>query len=201
MTRPFVLGVTGNIACGKSTVLHILAGHGASTIDADTVYHNLIVPQAPLWHTLHRRFGDRILNTDATINRRALGAIVFADPTALADLDQLTHPAIEDEIRRRIAVVRESLVVVDAVKLIESGFADECDAVWLVVCDRPRQLERLIARNHLSHRAAEQRLDAQPPLGPKLSRADVVIDNSGSLEETRRQVERAAARLPSVNVG
>jgi dephospho-CoA kinase len=200
MTRPFVLGVTGNIACGKSTVVRILAERGALTIDADAVYHRLIVPHSPLWHTLRRRFGNEIVNPDDTINRQALGAIVFTDATALADLDRLTHPAVEEEIRRQIAVTAAPLVVVDAVKLIESGFADECDQVWLVVCDRPRQVERLIARNRLAAHAAERRLDAQPPLGPKLARADVVIDNSGALGETRRQVERAAARLPLIHV-
>lgn len=186
--HPLLLGVTGSIACGKSTVLRLLAARGAETIDADEVYHDLIEPDAPLWHVLRGRFGDAIVGPEGRIDRRALGARVFADPAALADLDRLTHPSVWAEVRRRVAEVRAPVVAVDAVKLVESGFAAECDRVWLVTCEPDQQVGRLMARNRLSRSEAEQRLSAQPPLAKKLEAADLVIDNSGTFAATEAQV-------------
>jgi dephospho-CoA kinase len=194
--RPFVLGVTGNIACGKSTVLRQLSDLGAATIDADAVYHDLIVPDTPLWHALRDRFGPGIVAPDGSIDRPALGTIVFADTDALADLDRLTHPAVNAEIRRRIALESVPVVAVDAVKLIESGFDADCDQVWLVICDPGQQVTRLIDRNALSREQAERRVAAQPPIAPKRDRADVVIDNSDDLEASARQVRAAWQALP-----
>lgn len=197
MTRPFLLGLTGNIACGKSTVVRMLVEMGATAIDADAVYHDLVVPDAPLWHLLRQRFGPRIVAVDRTIDRHALGEIVFGDSVALADLDRLTHPPVLAELRRRVAASAAPLVVVDAVKLFESGYAPECDATWVVTCRADQQVERLMARNALARHAAERRVAAQPPLAAKLAHADAVINNDGSLLETRIQVERAMATLPT----
>lgn len=194
---PVVLGLTGDIACGKSTVLRMLSDLGAATIDADAVYHELIVPDAPLWTRLRDRYGDPILDAEQNIDRRALGAMVFADPAELAWLDEVTHPPVLATIRERIASADRKIVAVDAVKLIESGFADECDRVWIVVCDAEQQMARLMARNHLSEDDARRRVSAQPPLGDKLARADAVIDNSGPIAATRAQVERAWRLLPN----
>ena len=195
--RAFVIGLTGNIACGKSTVLRMLAERGVATIDADAVYHELIVHDAPLWHALRARFGDGIVGPDRQIDRRALGRIVFADPRALADLDRLTHPAVTAEIRRRVREIDAPIVAVDAVKLIESGFDADCDQVWLVICEEAQQVSRLVARNQLSPEEAERRVKAQPSLAPKLARADVVIDNGGTIEATRSQVDAAWRALQS----
>lgn len=184
----FVLGVTGNIAVGKSTVLRKLAEHGAHTIDADLVYRELIEPGTPLLASLVDRFGPGIVAADGSLDRPALGAIVFSNPDALHDLDQLTHPAVIAEIDRRVAEVDEGVVVIDAVKLIESGHADHCDEVWLVVTDTETQVTRLMQRTILSEVEARRRVDAQPPVGPKVARADRVIDNSGSLDATMAQV-------------
>ncbi len=196
--KPFVLGVTGNIASGKSTVVRVLAELGAETIDADKVYHELIAPDAPLWRVLRDRFGDAIIAPDRRIDRRALGAIVFNDPAALADLDALTHPAVLAAIDARVAASNAGVVVIDAVKLVESGHADACDRVWLVVSDPTRQVERLMRRNGLAREEAERRVAAQPPLGPKLARVDTVVDNAGTIEELRAQVEAAWRALPLV---
>jgi dephospho-CoA kinase len=194
--RAFTIGVTGDIACGKSTVLRMLADFGAETIDADAVYHELIAPGAPLWQALLDRFGDDIVGPGGAIDRQALGAIVFADQAALADLDALTHPAIVAEVQARIEASAAPVVALDAVKLIESGLAADCDRVWIVTCDRDQQIARLVSRNGLSRAEAERRIGAQPPLAPKLAQADLVIDNSGSLDATRRQVEQAWQELP-----
>lgn len=195
----FVLGVTGNIASGKSTVTGMLAGLDATVIDSDLVYRELVAAGTPLLGRLAERFGSGIVADDGSLNRRALGEIVFSDSEALGDLDRITHPAVIAEVDRRVAAIPDGVVVLDAVKLIESGHADRCDTIWVVVADPEEQVTRLMKRNNLPLDEARRRVAAQPPLGPKLARADLVIDNSGSLESTREQVERAWRALP-VNV-
>jgi dephospho-CoA kinase len=198
---PYAIGVTGNIAVGKSAVMARLAEHGAAVFDADAVYHALIAPGSALNRALRERFGESIVRPDGAIDRAALGRIVFADPQALAALDALTHPAIERELVRRIAASSAPIVAIDAVKLIEAGFDRACDEVWVVVADRAQQIDRLMRRNGLTAEAATRRVDAQPPLAPKLARADIVIDNRGDLAATRRQVDRAwrSAKIRAAN--
>lgn len=198
--RPYVIGVTGNIACGKSTVLRALADLGAATIDADRVYHDLIAPGRPLNDALVARFGPSIRSADGSIDRRALGAIVFADPAALADLDRLTHPAVRQEVLRRIDASDAAVVAIDAVKLVESGFDRFCDAVWLVECTPEQQLERLMHRNALTAEEARRRIAAQPALEPKRAAASVIIDNSGDEAETRVRIQNRWRELPILPV-
>jgi dephospho-CoA kinase len=196
LARPFVIGVTGGIACGKSTVLRELGRLGAETIDADAVYHDLVAPGKPLVGVLAERFGPGVVAEDGSLDRRALGRIVFGDPAALAELDALTHPAVITEVRRRIEGSGSLVVAVDAVKLVESGMAGLCDRVWLVTCTPEQQVERLMARGGLTRDEAERRVAAQAPDGPRLARADLVIDNSGPVEATVEAVRAAWARLP-----
>ena len=192
----FVLGVTGNIAVGKSMVVAMLAERGATVIDADRVYHELIAPGTPLLRRIQERFGEEVVQPDGSLDRRALGAIVFSDAAALAELDRITHPAVIAEIDRRVAAAN-GVVVIDAVKLVESGHAETCDAVWLVVAESNQQVARLMQGRGLDRADAERRVAAQPPLGPKLSRADVIIDNSGTIAATEAQVAEAWLLLPS----
>ena len=191
MTSPFVIGVTGGIAVGKSSVLDLLAQRGAATIDADAVYHELIGRGGPLVGPIEARFGKDMVAADGSIDRRALAGIVFADRAALADLDAITHPAVLAAIRSRIADSDAAVVAVDAVKLIESGMADLCDSVWLVVADPQVQRQRLIERNRLTAEEVDLRLAAQPDEAYRRSRADVVIDNSGTRADLARQVNVA----------
>jgi dephospho-CoA kinase len=193
MTDPLriVLGITGNIASGKSTVVGILKELGAHHIDADIVYRELVGPGQPLLEALAGRFGDGIIAPDGSLDRRALGAIVFSDPSALVDLDALTHPAVIAEIDRRADAMRAGVIIIDAVKLIESGHAEHCDAVWLIIAPHEMQVTRLMERNTLSRAEALKRVAAQPPLEPKIARADRIIENSGSLEDLRTEVEAA----------
>ena len=142
----FILGVTGNIATGKSTVVKMLVEKGAHHIDADEVYHGLIAPGQPLLKTLVDEFGSRILNRDGSLNRKSLGSIVFYDPSKLKKLDEITHPVIIAESDRRAFAVEDGVVILDAVKLIESGHADVCDQVWLVTAPMDTQVERLMKR-------------------------------------------------------
>jgi dephospho-CoA kinase len=190
MKRPFVIGVTGGIATGKSSILELLAKRGVETIDADAVYHAMISPGGPLVAPLAARFGADMVAEDGSIDRRALAGIVFADREALADLDAITHPAVIEAIRARISTSSARIVAVDAVKLIESGLAEICDSVWLVVCDPLIQRERLMRRNGLTGDEADLRLAAQPDDASRRARANVVIDNSGTREDLERQVTK-----------
>jgi dephospho-CoA kinase len=191
--RPLWLGVTGNIACGKSTVVDALRDAGADAIDADAVYANLVTPGSSLLGVIADRFGAGVVAADGSLDRRALANIVFADPAALADLDRIVRPPVVAEILRRAAASTAPVVAIDAIKLIESGLADRCDEVWVVTCSPDQQLARLMARNSLGREAAKRRISAQTPVAAKLARADRVIDNSGTREATRRQVAAALA--------
>lgn len=187
-----VLGITGNIASGKSSVVRMLIELGATHIDADMVYRELVAAGQPLLGKLAAHFGPAIVAADGSLDRSKLGSIVFSDPAKLQELDELTHPAVIAEIDRRVALAESSqIVVIDAVKLIESGHADHCDQVWVVTLVPDQQVTRLMKRNILSEVEARRRIASQAPMEPKLARADRIIDNSGSLEATRSQVVEA----------
>lgn len=190
-SRPRRLGLTGNIACGKSTVLRMLAERGAEVVDADRLVHGLLGAPGPAVDAIAARFGLAVLQADGTVNRAALGQIVFRDPAALADLEALLHPTVTAEVWRRATATTAPVFVVDAIKLIESGIAAACDAVWTVDCQREQQIDRLIRTRGMTRAEAIVRIDAQPPAADKRRLADVTIDNSGDLVDTERQVEAA----------
>jgi dephospho-CoA kinase len=207
----YVIGLTGNIACGKSTVLDMLHERGAQVLDADRVTHELQAPGQPVYHAIVTEFGPGILSAPAgPIDRRALGAIVFADPAALRRLEQIVHPAVRERIMAWLESVgagsRElgdgkhqpptpnsqlPVAVIDAIKLLEGGWKQICDAIWVVTCPPEQQLARLVSTRGMREDEARARIAAQPSQAAKVAQADVVIDNSGSLEATRRQVEAA----------
>lgn len=184
-----LIGLTGNIACGKSTVLRRLAKLGAHTIDADQLIHSMLKRGGAAYEPVVAEFGAQILEGDGEIDRRALGMIVFSDPARLRRLEEIEHPIVRDLIDADIKGAAEQVVVVDAIKLIESGWADKCDTVWAVTCKREQQVERLVRTRGYSLEEAETRIDAQSPQADKVARADVVIDNSGTIEDTYRQVD------------
>jgi dephospho-CoA kinase len=194
---PYRIGLTGNIACGKSTVGRLLVERGAEYIDADTLVHLLMEPGTPEYARIAERFGPGVVAADGRIDRPRLGAIVFADPTALHDLEAILHPGVRAEIRRRVAVTTAAIVVVDAIKLLESGLAREMDAVWVVTCPRAEQIRRLVTDRGLTVAQAELRIDAQSPQAEKARQATVVIDNGGTPAHTTQQVAAALAAIPA----
>jgi dephospho-CoA kinase len=194
---PYRIGLTGNIACGKSTVGRLLVARGAEYIDADRLVHALMEPGTPENERIVARFGPEVLAADGRIDRPRLGAIVFADPAALEDLEAILHPGVRAEIRRRLAASTAPIFVVDAIKLLEGGLAREMDAVWVVVCPRAEQVRRLVAERGLSAEQAETRISAQGSQEEKARQATVVIENGGTLAETERQIDAALARLLS----
>ena len=186
-----IIGLTGNIGTGKSTVAGMLAELGAEVIDADQVAHEVMRAGTPAHAAVVEAFGPELLASDGEIDRKRLGALVFADPTALARLEAIAHPAIIEAIRRRISDSSADVVVVEAIKLIEAGMADAYDSVWVTTCRREQQIRRIVDERGLSRAEAEQRIQAQPPQEKKIARADVVIDNSGPLSQTQEQVQAA----------
>jgi dephospho-CoA kinase len=190
---PYRIGLTGNIACGKSTVGRMLMARGAEYVDADRLVHALLEPGTPENERIVARFGPEVRAADGRIDRPRLGAIVFADPAALRALEAILHPGVRAEIRRRLDASTASIVVVDAIKLFEGGLAREMDANWVVTCPREEQVRRLVAERGLTAEQAEARISAQGSQEEKVRRATVVIDNGGTLEQTERQVDAALA--------
>lgn len=196
----YIIGLTGNIATGKSTVAHMLQELGAEVIDADKVAHGVMAPGGEAWAAIRAAFPG-VIAADGTVDRRALGTIVFADPAALARLDAIVHPAVGRALVRQLAALRAQpespqVVVIEAIKLLEGGLAPLCDAVWLVVAPRAVQVQRLRETRGLSPEEAAARIDAQPPAEPKRAQADVVIVNDGSLAHLRSQVQDAWQKIP-----
>jgi dephospho-CoA kinase len=197
----YIIGLTGNIACGKSAVVQTLAAAGVHTIDADAVTRNLQHPGQPVYDHIVAAFGTGILLPDGTLDRKALGAIVFADPVALKRLEQLIHPAVRQHILAWLAALptgtpnNPTIAVIDAIKLIESGWPASCNTVWVVTAPRTSQITRLIQTRGMSEADAILRIDAQAPQADKVARADVVFDNSGTLESLQQQVHTALAAV------
>lgn len=192
-----LLGLTGNIASGKTTVGQMLLELGAARyIDADQVVHDLYAPGKPIYAGVVAAFGEEILTPDGVIDRRRLGNIVFNDAEALRRLEAIVHPAVGGAVLGEIQTAApDDVLILDAVKLLEGGTGALCKSRWLVICNEEQQLQRLMKRNGFSEEEAYARLRAQPPIEPKLPLVDEVIDNSGTLEATRAQVEAAWKRF------
>jgi dephospho-CoA kinase len=188
---PFVIGLTGPIASGKSTVAELLRQRGADVIDADRVYRSLLQPGSGLWRQIVARFGPEIVGPDGEINRAALGGVVFADPEALADLDRITHPAVVAEVRTRIARSTAPFVVLEAIKLVQSGLASDIDALWFVTADPETRRHRLMSRSGMDEASARARIAAAPDTVPEGVDVDVTIDNSGDLLSTSAAIDEA----------
>jgi dephospho-CoA kinase len=187
----YLIGLTGNIATGKSVVAKMLEELGATVLDADALVHELQRKGTPVYNDIVAAFGPGILDREGEIDRKALGAIVFTDPAQLRTLESIVHPAVLIESMRHIMEAPTRVVVYEAIKLIEAGRAEMCDALWVVTARSDVQLQRLMRDRQMSEADARQRLEAQPPQSEKIKRATVVIDNSGSLDETRQQVTAA----------
>ena len=193
------VGLTGGIACGKSTVARMLAEKGAVLIDFDELAHAVQEPEGSVWREIIRHFGEEILHEDRTIDRRKLGETVFADREKRELLNRLVHPAIFEEWQRRLAEIRarraDAIVVSDIPLLIEAGLKGMVDLVLLVYITPEEQIRRVMARDGFSREEAERRLAAQMPIEEKLRWADIVIRNGGSPEETRRVVSEVWMEL------
>ncbi|HEX9095194.1 MAG TPA: dephospho-CoA kinase [Candidatus Dormibacteraeota bacterium] len=186
-----VLGLTGGIGSGKSMVAQMFARLGAAVIDADQVAREVVEPGQPALEEIAATFGPDVLLTDGRLDRPKLAEIIFADPVERARLDAITHPRIRTRMDELIKARRSGpgVLIVDIPLLYENGRRTAVEKVIVVWVDPETQLRRIRQRDGISAEAARQRIAAQMPLDAKRARADHVIDNSGTREDTRRQVE------------
>jgi dephospho-CoA kinase len=191
----FVIGLTGNIATGKSVVRRMLEHLGAYGINADSLTHRVLSRGAPGYQPVVELFGKRILNPAGEIDREKLGRIVFNDPNALADLEAIVHPFIMQAIDLLVKRGPQKVVAIEAIKLLESGLATWCDSVWVTIISPELQLERLTKKRLLDPKDARERINAQGPQADKISAADIVINNAGSFEDTWTQVMAGWKRI------
>jgi dephospho-CoA kinase len=209
MTR--IVGLSGGIGSGKSTVAALFAELGATVIDADAIVHELQAPGSPVLVELADAFGSAILDADGALDRDALGQIVFRDADARKRLGSIMHPRVGVEMMKRLAVGRESgapLIVLDIPLLFEgikagSGISTQLafDATIVVYVPEPLQIERQLARDSCTPETAKRRVEAQLSIEEKKHLADFVIDNSGSFDATRDQVRELFSKLTAADAG
>ncbi|HXV45028.1 MAG TPA: dephospho-CoA kinase [Anaerolineae bacterium] len=201
MAEKIVIGLTGNIATGKSLVLRMLQELGAAPIDADKLAHEAMAPNGPAYQGIVEEFGRFVLDSNGQINRDRLGRIAFAVPEAMAHLEAITHPAVRQQVLARINSAQAPVVVVEAIKLFESGLAEQCQATWVVTSPPDVQLKRLVERRKMSPEQAQQRIKAQSPQQEKVAKADMVIDNGGDLAKTWAFIKKQYTALLEAQSG
>ena len=188
-----VIGLTGGIASGKSTAARTLGELGARIVDADQVARDIVAPGQPALAEIVRAFGREVLQPDGALDRKKLGAIIFADADKRRTLNAITHPRIAFETQARLARLREEgvpVAIYEAALLVENGVHKALDGLLVVVCDEATQLERLVGRDGFTLEEARARIAAQAPVADKVAAATWVVDTSGPLAETRKQLAR-----------
>jgi dephospho-CoA kinase len=187
----YVIGLTGNIATGKSVVRKMLEHLGAYSIDADALSHRAIAKGAPGYQRVLDTFGKWILDSNSEIDRAKLGRLVFSDPEALQQLEVIVHPLVEHAVDLMIQRASQRVVVIEAIKLLEGKLVGACDNIWATYAPESIQKARLMKKRDMSEQDAIQRIHAQPPQEIKTAAANVVIQNTGSFEDTWKQVVAA----------
>ncbi|MCB9419271.1 MAG: dephospho-CoA kinase [Ardenticatenaceae bacterium] len=196
LSGKLIVGLTGNIATGKSAVMRLAAEHGALTIDADKIVHELQDHDTEMQAAIGVAFGREVRLEDGRIDRRTLGKIVFGDAQAMADLEAIIHPYVRREVAKRIKESDKSIVFIEAIKLLEGALAKICHQIWVTRCSRQRQLDRLRICRGMDTETAVTRIKAQPSQEEKVARADIVIDTEGLMIDTEKQFAMAWERLP-----
>jgi dephospho-CoA kinase len=179
----YVIGLTGNIGTGKTVVRRMVEHLGAGAIDADRLGHRVINPGGAGYIPLLKIFGKHILQPDGQVDRQKLGGLVFNNPEALRQLESLVHPLVSQYIDQLIMDMQARVIFVEAIKLFEAGLSSQCDSVWVVTAPLDQQLKRLAEQRGMSEEQARSRIEAQSPQQEKISRANVVIHNDGSLTD------------------
>lgn len=192
----YVIGITGNIATGKSVVRKMLEHLGAYGIDADALAHRAMAKGAPGYPLVVKTFGEWVLDGEGQIDRQLLAKIAFSDPQALEKLEAIVHPLVAHAVDILIRRAKQSIVAIEAIKLLETDLAAGCDTIWVIDAPADLQIARLMHKRQMSEAAARQRIAAQSPQALKLRAAKVVIRNNGSFEATWDQVQDAWTKLP-----
>jgi dephospho-CoA kinase len=196
--RTLVIGLTGPIGCGKSTVAGWLEELGGVVVDADRIAREVTAPGEPALDAVIEAFGEEFMAADGSLDRAALGRVVFSDPAALATLEAIVHPAVRPRIEEAVRAAADAgapLVVIEAIKLVEAGHAARCDEVWLVTCDAATQRERLVGRG-TNEADAATRIAAQGDIIERLRpAAGRVIDTSGDRATVRARIRAIANEI------
>ena len=192
----YVIGLTGNIATGKSVVRRMLEQLGVFGIDADALSHHAIARGAPGYRKVVDAFGGWILDESGEIDRARLGGLVFSDPEALQQLEAIVHPLVRQAIDLLIRRAKTRIIVIEAIKLLEGPLAGACDTVWATFAPEAVQKARLMKSRNMSEQEALQRIHAQPAQENKIAAANLVIQNTGSFEDTWKQVLAGWKAIP-----
>lgn len=184
----YIIGLTGNIGTGKSVVRRMLEHMGAFGIDADALSHRVIAKGSPGYEPVVELFGRWVVGADGEIDRSRLGRITFGDKEAMARLEEIVHPLVQQAIDWMVRRSPKKVVVIEAIKLLEAGLGKNCDSIWVVTAPSQIQLQRLMAKRGMQEAEARQRIAAQAPQEQKAAAAQVVINNGGTIEDTWRQV-------------
>jgi len=184
----YAIGLTGNIATGKSVVRKMLEHLGAYGIDADVLSHRAISEGAPGYQDVIDTFGKWVLGENGEIDRRKLGRLVFADPEAMLKLEEIVHPLVRKALHILVERSEQRVVVIEAIKLLETDLHTLCDQIWVTRAAPAVQLKRLIEKREISKEEAQRRIESQPPTSEKVKKADVIIENDASFEKTWNQV-------------
>lgn len=195
----YVIGLTGNIATGKSVVCKMLEHLGAYTIDADALSHSAIAKGAPGYQKVIDIFGEWVLDENGNIDRAKLGRHVFSDSQDLRQLESIIHPLVEYAVDLLIRRTSQRVIVIEAIKLLESRLVAGCDTVWVTCAPETVQKARLIQKRAVTEQDAIQRILSQSPQDVKIAAANVVIQNAGSLEDTWKQVISAWEAIPPIH--
>ena len=187
----FVIGLTGNIATGKSVVRRMLEHLGAYTIDADALTHRAYAKGAPGFQPVIDKFGKWLLNREGEIDRQKLGKLVFSDAEALRQLEEIVHPLVRQATEMLIKRAKQPVIVIEAIKLLEGDLRKACDSIWVTNAPEVIQVERLMRKRGFSMDQAQDRIHAQSPQSAKVSMANMVITNTGSYDDLWKQVSEA----------
>jgi dephospho-CoA kinase len=193
-----IVGLTGGIASGKSTVARMFEDRQVPVIDADVIAREVVEPGEPALEDIEQAFGTDMIRDDGTLDREALGQVIFEDDDARARLNAITHPRIAQRMAERAREYSEKghrWVIYDAALIVENNIHEWLDALIVVAADRPTQVERLIRRDNIDREDAVKRIESQLPIDRKVEVADYVIDNNGTLDDTLEQVERVYERI------
>ena len=190
-SKKFIIGLTGNIATGKSVVRKMLEHLGAYGIDADALAHRVIAKDAPGYQPVVNQFGKFVLDSEGWVDRSKLGKLVFSDAAALTKLENIVHPYVGKAVDHLVKITPHDVVVVEAIKLLESPLRDKVDTIWVSTSSEENQIKRLVEKRGMSEDEARQRMAHQSPQKEKVSAASVIIRNDGSFEETWDQVQEA----------
>jgi dephospho-CoA kinase len=194
----YVIGLTGNIATGKSVVCKMLEYLGAYTIDADALSHSAIAKGAPGYQKVIDTFGEWVLDENGNIDRARLGRHVFSDPQDLQQLESIIHPLVEYALDLLIRRTDQRVIVIEAIKLLESRLVEGCDTIWVTCAPEAVQKARLMQKRATTEQDALQRIHAQSPQDVKIAAANVIIQNAGSLDGTWKQVISAWKAIPPI---